>query len=110
MARPDVDMKIYTFSDNFNEFPLTTLITLVPRINGLHTESLHTKNCSDWMSVKQWLLSMKSPPERLEGEKGYRAQRKWWKLSGQKFRLIILPTELQLRLRGNGKSKTKDLC
>ena len=66
-------------------------------MNGLRTGSLHAKIGSNWVPVKQWLLSMQSP-ERLQGEKGYRAQRKWWKLKGQKFTLIVLPTELRLKI------------
>ena len=97
-AQPGVDMKMYTFFDDFNEFPLTTWVTLVPRMNGLRTESLFAKIGSTWVPVTQLLLSMQSSPDLLVGEKGYRAQRKWWRLNGKTFRLMAIPKELRLEI------------
>ncbi|KAF2130386.1 hypothetical protein P153DRAFT_356163 [Dothidotthia symphoricarpi CBS 119687] len=95
-AFPQYDTKMYTFLDDYNEFPATAWISLVPRMAGLSADALHAKIGSTWMPLKTWLLSMQSPTSRLDGERGFKAQRKWWRLNGQKFRLLDLPAEVRM--------------
>jgi hypothetical protein len=56
-ARPDFDMKMYTFFDDINEFPLTTCIILVPRINGLRTEYLYANQITSFSFSFSFLSS-----------------------------------------------------
>jgi hypothetical protein len=65
---------------------------------GTIEDNLHLKIGTQWILLKDWLLTSHKPAEYLSGEKGYRAQRKWWKLSGRHFRLADLPTEMRMKI------------
>jgi hypothetical protein len=91
-----IGMKMYTFLDDYNEFPATTFVTVIPISAGLSTDTLYIKIGLDWVLLKNWLLSKRSSSEYLIGKKGLKAQRKWWRNNGQKFPIMKLPTECRL--------------
>jgi hypothetical protein len=101
LALPDYTTycsKLYTFMDDFNEFPLTAWVTFAPGLPGLTVDNLHLKIGQTWILLKDWLFSSARRAEDLSGEMGYRAQRKWWKLNGKHFRLADLPAEMRLKI------------
>ena len=90
--------KLYTFMDRFNEFPLTAWVTFSPGMPGPTEDNLHLKIGTEWILLKDWLLSSQTPAEDLVGERGYRAQRICWKLNGKHFRFADLPTEMRMKV------------
>jgi len=101
LALPDYTTycsKLYTFMDRFNEFPVTAWVTFAPEMPGPTENNLHLKIGKEWVVLKDWLLSSQMPTKELVGEKGYRAQRRWWRLNGKHFRLADLPTEMRMKI------------
>lgn len=105
LALPDYTTycsKLYTFIDDYHEFPLTAWVTFSPGLHGPAADNLYLKIGTKWVLLKDWLLSSYKSVKRLSdgsglvGEKGYRAQRKWWKLNGKHFRLFDLPAEVRM--------------
>jgi hypothetical protein len=90
--------KLYTFLDDFNEFPITAWVTFFPEMPGLIEDNLYLKIGTQWILLKDWLVTSHQPAKYFSGEKGYRAQRKWWKLRGSHFRLADLPTEMRMKI------------
>ncbi|CAN9097592.1 unnamed protein product [Alternaria alternata] len=82
--------------------PLTAWVTFSPGLPGPAADNLYLKIGTKWVLLKDWLLSSYKSVKRLSdgsglvGEKGYRAQRKWWKLNGKYFRLFDLPAEVRM--------------
>ena len=101
LALPDYTTycsKLYTFVDSVNEFPVTTWVTFAPAMPGPTENNLHLKIGKEWVVLKDWLLSSQTPAKELVGEKGHRAQRRWWRLNGKYFRLADLPTEMRMKI------------
>jgi hypothetical protein len=111
LALPDYTTycsKLYTFMDDFNEFPLTAWVTYSPAMNGSTADNLHLRIGTKWILLKEWLLSSPTetanklfadgPDKVLLGKMGYRAQRKWWARNKKHFRLADLPTELRMKI------------
>jgi hypothetical protein len=74
---PFLDYKLYTFVDNFDEFPPTAAVTISHPTGALTTDSLYAKIGKEWLPSEVWLLSKKIPKEYLVSEAGYNAQRMW---------------------------------
>ncbi|KAB2111254.1 hypothetical protein AG0111_0g1550 [Alternaria gaisen] len=109
LALPDYTTycsKLFTFIDDYHEFPLTAWVTFSPGLPGPAADNLCLKIGTKWVLLKDWLLSSYKSVKRLSdgsglvGEKGYRAQRKWWKLNGKHFRLFDLPAEVRMTVFG----------
>ncbi|KAL1801640.1 hypothetical protein ACET3X_001982 [Alternaria dauci] len=107
LALPDYSTycsKLYTFVDDYEEFPLTAWVNFCPGLPGPIADNLYLKIGTKWVLLKDWLLSSYksiyrfSDPDGLVGEKGYRAQRKWWRVNGKPFRLFDLPAEVRMTL------------
>jgi hypothetical protein len=47
-----IGMKMYTFLDDYNEFPATTFVTVIPISAGLSTDTLYIKIGLDWVLLK----------------------------------------------------------
>jgi hypothetical protein len=79
-AYPCYDTKLYTFVDDYNEFPPTALIYVDCPTGVLTSDSLWIRIGKYWMYLRKWLEQRpRSSLAHLVGEKGYKAQRKWWK-------------------------------
>ncbi|KAG9189067.1 hypothetical protein G6011_05935 [Alternaria panax] len=107
LALPDYTTycsKLYTFMDDHNEFSLTSWVSFHPGLPGPSADNLYLKIGTKWGLLKDWLLSsyksthILSDGRGLIGEKGVKAQRKWWKLNGKHFRLFDLPAEVRMMI------------
>ena len=93
---PVYDAKLYTFVDDYAEFPPSAIVTVYSLTGTLTSDSLWIKIGKYWMLLKKWLEQRpRRPASYMVGEKGYKAQRKWWKLNGKTFRFLDLPAELR---------------
>jgi len=94
--RPYYDAKLYTFTEDYTEFPPTGMVCFNASIEGLTSDSVYIKDGKEWMLLRKW-LEWRARPSRhtLVGERGYKAQCKWWNLNGKTFRLLDLSKELR---------------
>lgn len=91
---PTYDAKLYTFVDDFTEFPPSAIVFVHSITNTLTSESLYIKIGEGWWELKNWLLTIKYDRDYTDDRK-FRPQRKWWKLNGKTFNLLGLPAELR---------------
>jgi hypothetical protein len=91
--------KFYTIKDN-DLFPMTIPITILPRYPKYPPptpETIHIFHDGKWKLFKDWLPA-RTAELNVTGEKGYKAQDKWWKANDMHFRMLDLPPELRHRI------------
>ncbi|KAF2866940.1 hypothetical protein BDV95DRAFT_611232 [Massariosphaeria phaeospora] len=98
-SHPEYDVKMYTFLDDFNDFPATVGVSVSSRASTLPdqtADAIFVNADHKWMLMREWLLSMPYFRTMTTGLPGPEAQRKWWALNGLTFRFMELPSELRL--------------
>lgn len=98
---PTMDMKMYTFMDDINEFPATVWVSVIPRRAPLSTDRIYVQINRKWIPLKDWLVSL-AAQDHLQGylksSRGLNAQRKWWRLNRKVFKIMDLPAELRMTI------------
>lgn len=64
---------LYTFFDDFSDYPLSVLIQVYPPTGKLTSEKLYVKMSENWWPLRQWLQMKKSGEPYVEDE-GYKLQ------------------------------------
>lgn len=92
LVKPYYDAKVYTFMDDYTEFPPTGMVFVSSYTGELTSDTVFIKYGKEWMLLRKWLEWRVRPGRHeLVGERGYKAQQKQWKLNGKEFHLMDLP-------------------
>ncbi|KAF2642601.1 hypothetical protein P280DRAFT_269137 [Massarina eburnea CBS 473.64] len=89
--------KLYTFTQEKQEFPLTVRITIIPACGPLFVESIYVQQpCSKvWMPLKNWLLTIPDIEAFNHPLTPFELTRRYWRRNGRAFRLMDLPAEIR---------------
>jgi hypothetical protein len=97
---------LFAFEEGHEEFPLTLPVTVAGNVVGPTKGRLLVFTRGAWMPLRKWLLDLPDrrlldPAEHCSEENRQLAlswQQRWWKVNGQVFPFMDLPTELRMQI------------
>ena len=103
-------VKLYAFTQSFEEFPMATEIRVARGTTTLTTDNVQIRkkwkgkgaDREPWTELKRWLLELPIPAQITHGTDNrgiprvILAQQLWWSKRGKSFRLMSLPIEIRL--------------
>jgi hypothetical protein len=75
-AYPVYGAKLYTFTDDYEQYPATAMICVYTPTGALTSDILYIKIGTDWLQLKKNPLLLQRSEKDLTRDKGYNAQRK----------------------------------
>ncbi|KAF1925095.1 uncharacterized protein M421DRAFT_400502 [Didymella exigua CBS 183.55] len=89
------ETKLYTFTQEYEEFPATVPISVKPHQGALDVSKIHVRISGEWVPIRQWLVNLAEKSKAMWERTPESIQYFWNKRNKRSFDLWRLPAELR---------------
>lgn len=89
------EIKLYTFKQDYEEFPVTVPVSIMPPEDALEVSKIRVRISSEWIPIQTWLIEMAENSRAIRARSPESIQYFWNKRNGRTFNFAKLPAEIR---------------
>ncbi|KAF3039088.1 hypothetical protein E8E11_007325 [Didymella keratinophila] len=87
--------KLYTFTQDYEEFPATVLVSIIPPKGPLIAHKIHVRVSSGWIPIKTWLIELAKNSCAIWARSLELIDYYWHKRNRRTFNFAELPEDIR---------------